>query len=594
MQMNIKLLNMPFGSLLAPSIALTQLKAVLNREFGDRVLVDICYASLDFAEHIGAPELYMYPHTDAGMLTGAGDWFFRQAAFPDAPENSDEYFARFYFDDDEETERIRGFLRDGRAKIDEFLDTVIEKYALLEADIVGFTLLFFQATASIALARRLKELKPDLITVFGGAACDGDMGAEFSKNVDCVDHVFSGPALVSFPEFVGTLLEGGQSTADRVITGPDLDINENIILNYDGFLDACTKIFPDRALEPVLLFETSRGCWWGEKQACAFCGLNGTQMQYRAMTPENGLAQIESLYRYADRCSFFVAVDNIVPANYLKEVFPGLDPPENMIIRYEIKSDLDDESIGTFCAAGVRVAQPGVEALATESLRLMRKGATAFSNVRFLKACSRHPFTIEWNLLVFAPGEPESVREKYLRDIPLLFHLPPPLGAFPVMFVRYSEYFERREEYGLELKPQDYYAFTYPFEEGAIWNLAYHFVDMNADNGWIDSRLGGLNESITTWKTRWLNSDSQEQARLCFLEGDDCVVYDSRSGESVERRLDDIDAKILKFLEKPATVKDVKDKLGIETGFDAAQRLESLTGLGLLFEEDGRFLNLVC
>ena len=33
---------------------------------------------------------------------------------------------------------------------------------------------------------------------------------------------------------------------------------------------------------PVDVVETSRGCWWGERSHCTFCGLNGMGMTYRS------------------------------------------------------------------------------------------------------------------------------------------------------------------------------------------------------------------------------------------------------------------------------------------------------------------------
>ena len=36
----------------------------------------------------------------------------------------------------------------------------------------------------------------------------------------------------------------------------------------------------------TLFLEGSRGCWWGEKHACAFCGLNGRVNVYREKSPE--------------------------------------------------------------------------------------------------------------------------------------------------------------------------------------------------------------------------------------------------------------------------------------------------------------------
>ncbi len=47
----------------------------------------------------------------------------------------------------------------------------------------------------------------------------------------------------------------------------------------------------DRIFVP---YETSRGCWWGQKKHCTFCGLNPLGMNYRAKSPERAVEIIDS------------------------------------------------------------------------------------------------------------------------------------------------------------------------------------------------------------------------------------------------------------------------------------------------------------
>ena len=50
-----------------------------------------------------------------------------------------------------------------------------------------------------------------------------------------------------------------------------------------------------RRVVPTLLFETSRGCWWGAKSHCTFCGLNGETMAFRSKSPRRALDELEQL-----------------------------------------------------------------------------------------------------------------------------------------------------------------------------------------------------------------------------------------------------------------------------------------------------------
>jgi hypothetical protein len=205
----VVLVNMPFASLSLPSLALTQLASVLRARFGARVAVETLYLNLDFARFFGDTRYYSHVVADAGFLTGVGDWFFRQCAFPAAEDNTGAYLRRFYFGDDAETRTLRGILVEKRKAAAAFLDTLIAAHGLAQADVVGFTTMFSQTVASIAMARRLKAMNPGLVTAVGGSACHGVMGHELARQVEPIDYVFSGSGLVSFPAFVQRCMAGG-------------------------------------------------------------------------------------------------------------------------------------------------------------------------------------------------------------------------------------------------------------------------------------------------------------------------------------------------------------------------------------------------
>lgn len=612
---------MPFGSLNMPSLGLTQLESVLKAGFGDSLAVRTLYLNLDFARYLKNIGVYAHSLSGTGFMTGIGDWFFRQSAFPETPDNSEEYLARFYFDDSAESCFVRELVKQKRADLDKVLDDMIAAHGLAESDIVGFTALFSQTVASFAMARRLKKMKPDIITIMGGAACEGVMGHEFARSISQIDYFFSGPALVSLPEFVRNRIEGNVAACDRIdgvfsktnrelwetevrapsrygkkqgvaITGVQLDINANINLDYRPFLDALHSAFPDGSIKPILLFETSRGCSWAERTPCSFCGLNGTQRHYHSLTPVNAVAQIESMFEWSE-CSFLISVDTIVPRNYFREVFPLLNPPPGMKILYEVRPDLDEEDIQVLTRAGITVIQPGIEALSTQTLKLMRKGTTAHGNIRFLKLCSKYPLSLEWNLLIFSPGEEEKTYEKYLHDIALLTHLPPPTGAYPINYVRHSHYHTNAAQFGLDLQPQDFYRLTYPCDAA---NIAYHFVDRNSDANHINSWLDRINDRVSFWRTRWSNSDGKLESRLCLIPRDrNWTVYDSRSGTAVEHEISGLSRDLLEFLDqRPAFKSDIAARFAGIPGFDPEKEIGLLKDIGLLFEENGRFLSLVC
>ena len=607
--MRVNLVNMPFASPAVPSLALAQLEQVVTARLAGSVQSQTVYLNMDFALALGSLEAYHLPHSSTGFMIGLGDWFFRQAAFPDAPDNTAEYLARYAHEDTPANRCLREQLLPHRADVPALIDRLIDAHGLLDADLTGCTALFSQTTASLALLRRIKQRKPAMLTVMGGACCEGSAGQALARYADAVDYVFSGPALVSFPLLLETLLAGNTQATHRIngvftrqnqqdgaeinLVGDELDINTGIQPDYHAFLDRFEDLFGNSGLQPALFFETSRGCPRAGRQVCAFCGLNGLDRHYRTMTPECAARQIHHMLGYYPRARCFIATDNLMPREYITTLFASLTPPEDALIKYEIRPDLKDKEIAMLCRAGVRRVQPGVEALCTESLQRMHKGLTAYGNLMFLKRCARYPFEIEWNLLVFSPGEPESVYQNYLELIPRLAHLPPPAGAFPIMFTRYSRYGNDPDAYGLTLQPQDFYAMTYPFPANAIRQIAFHFVDTAADadhiNGWLD-RLGA---AVDDWRTRWYNSDGRKESRLCLVGSPDApAVYDSRNGEAREIPLTPRRAALLEALELPCRVDSLAQLAG-QSRETLDRDLAFLNAYGMLFEEDGRLLSLV-
>ena len=93
-------------------------------------------------------------------------------------------------------------LLDVRAEVHPFLDDLVEHIASCRPRFVGFTSVFQQQVASLALAKRLKERCPGIFVVFGGANCEGVMGAEVVRQFPFVDAVVSGEGDLVFPELV--------------------------------------------------------------------------------------------------------------------------------------------------------------------------------------------------------------------------------------------------------------------------------------------------------------------------------------------------------------------------------------------------------
>src|SRR5437868_11423773 len=92
----VALINMPFANLGMPSIALTQLKSLLDNRFGAQVSTEVLYLNHDFAQQWGIDFCNYLANAAESHNSGLGDWFFRQVAFPHLPDNTEAYFARYF------------------------------------------------------------------------------------------------------------------------------------------------------------------------------------------------------------------------------------------------------------------------------------------------------------------------------------------------------------------------------------------------------------------------------------------------------------------------------------------------------------------
>lgn len=640
MTFRVALINMPFGAVHAPSLGLTQLKAVLHQDLDSAACAEILYLNHDFAQFFGL-NLYRYLSDDSRTtVTGFTDWIFRQLAFPEAKDTSSEYIARYKPSLSCRCEDGRRRVFDGcsaspspcstiasmvpcclepdvlreillkRDILGQYMDELIERYGLAKYQVVGFTSMFDQTVASIAMARRLKSHNPRIITIMGGASCEPGVGRVIAKRVDVMDFVFAGPALRSFPEFVDCLLGNDsekchrirgvysrgslqqRNASDNPVIGEEHDINLRLPLRYDDFLDSVFTKCP--SVVPELFFETSRGCWWGEKAHCTFCGINGITMAFRSMSPENAIAQFSELFERYPTVQRFVAVDNILDVNYYSTVFPFLKPPEGASIFYETRVINDEDHLRLLAQAGITRIQPGIEALSTAILTLMSKGTTVFKNLLFLKKVFNYGIEVEWNLLTGFPNEPSDVYEQYLRIIPLLVHLPAPVATFPVRFDRHSPYHKNPAEFGLNLRPLDFYSLVYPFPDEEIEQIAYFWADQNFSNSYLFNVARWqrkIEAAVDNWRKRWYQRDGKLKPELT-LAIDRRVVYDTRSGHQVEHPLSPLGKEMLHYLDRPMTSVDLRAAIAV--GKDEIDReLGILNQCGLLFTEGDRMLSLV-
>lgn len=616
---DVQLVLMPYADIARPSIALGTLKACLR---GTGLTCAVEYANMAFAEALGwgMPDV---PYLERLL----GEWTFAPAAFPDAaPVPVEDALRSGWFQTSYmtpggfEDRRFAEALDALRRFTPRFVDGVAERILERRPRIVGASSMFEQHCASLALLRRIKALDPSVVTLLGGANCEAEMGWATLRHFPWLDVVVSGEADALFAPLCRTLIARGPDVAAEDLPygalgrahvradayGPGRAavpravverVDGNPVPDYGDYFAALAHSPLRDRIRPGLLVELSRGCWWGEKHHCTFCGLNGGGMTYRAKSPGRALAELDELGRTYGVPRFMV-VDNILDMSYLRTVLPELarrDAPYELF--FETKANLRREHVELLARAGVIWVQPGIEAFHDDLLRLMDKGTRATTNVQVLKYLREFGIYATWNLLFGFPGEDDAWHADVASWLPLLFHLQPPKCIGHLAFDRFSPYQRSPERWGLDLRPAVSYGAVYPLPAEALADLAYVFVE-NERGGWRAAGPGTreLARQVVIWNALWARPLRPVLAMTA--RGSTIEILDTRPCASARHvTLEGLEAEVHAACEPAIDARELRRRFGAGDGDPGPagaleHALASLRARRLVLELHGRYLAL--
>ena len=524
----------PFAGLDRPSLAAHLLQACA-REAG--FTVHVLYANLLLAANIGEINYEAVCYAPTGALLG--ERFFARAAF-DAPafgRNAGSYEAYFRRLEDKYHGTLKVDLDDLRRLEPlalEWADSLANEISSRAFRVVGATSTFEQTAASVALLTRVKQARPDIITILGGANCEGQMAEGILSLGAEIDYVFSGESELSFPGFLSQVQRGTAPPGPIVRGEPCMDLDALPPIDYSEFYSQFEALLPESAIMESgvlwLPFETSRGCWWGEKHHCTFCGLNAQTMKHREKSPDRVIADLRVLLEKHPTRRVCM-VDNIMPRAYLRTLAPRLaqELPDTHIF-YEQKANLSLDQVVALVEAGISEIQPGIEALSTPLLRLMDKGVSARQNIALLRYARAAGMALNWNLLYAFPGDRIEDYEQTLALLPLLRHLNPPGGLSHLSIDRFSPYFDHAERYRItDPRPMEGYASVLP-ERADIGKLAYHFTaDYPSASRESKELIARLEDEVHAWINSWRSEEDPLPAlALTSLTDSDFMLIDTR------------------------------------------------------------------
>jgi ribosomal peptide maturation radical SAM protein 1 len=602
----VALVNMPFSFSKYPSIQLGTLSALLKSQ---GIPVDCHHLNVRFAYKIGVPLYEMICEKRALF----GEWLFSYLLFRDNPKRAEypRVFKPVFEQVSQQSGQPIGYFEEMATRIaPQFLTWAQTAIDWGQYKIVGFTSTFDQNVASLTMAKLIKDLYPGVTIVFGGANYDGEMGIEYFRAFPFIDHVVVGEGEVAFPALVRHVLSGETDDFPDGVTyrqDGQIRLTPNSTLfsdfsntgppDYDDYYHLLAELGGSaQGLDRILLYEGSRGCWWGEKHHCTFCGLNAQSMKFRAKPAQQVVQEMTHLSHRYDTARFRL-VDNIIDMKYIDQLFGKFAAGHcDLDVFIETKSNLQKNQIRTLAAGGVKCMQPGLESLSLTQLKAMDKGVTPMQNIVCLKWSFYYHISVSWNILLGFPGETSEDYRRQIELIPSLLHLQPPEATGKFWLERFSPYFARPHEYGVRMTgPGLAYGYIYDARQVDLKKIAYDF-EYELENWPVDPHV--YQELVATVEHWQRLHASNDRPFVYYSKALDYVtVYDGRNPTAPTRqRYDGLAGVIIELCnETPKSADQLRTALAghREAGDDAlTATLRDLTAKRVLYEERGKYFTL--
>ncbi|MBE9536613.1 MAG: RiPP maturation radical SAM C-methyltransferase [Proteobacteria bacterium] len=594
----------PFHSINRPSLGVSLLKAAAEKEGFPTELI---YLNLRFAEHIG-PYLHEWI-TDKPMGQLLGEFIFSHLLFERNERAVEQYVKEVLQEDNEIHSLIEHFPDKSLSEIVLHLikkaydcyKNEVEKILTRQPWVLGVTSSFQQNCGAVYLIKLIKDRNPNIITMMGGGNCESEMGEELFSCFNYIDYIGQGEGDKSFVELLrslqyddgkryvpGILTRMAQPLADSSTSLGSETLDDLPYPDFDDYFDQLDAASFKNQIVPGLVMESSRGCWWGEKKKCTFCGLNGEGIAFRSKSPQRILDELNDLVKKYG-IGRVLLVDSILDMNYFKTVIPRLAANPIAELVCETKANLTKEQVKMLAEANIRMIQPGIESLSDHSLQLMQKGTTAVQNIQLIKWSTELGVFVMWNHLCGFPEE-KNESEKIDEICEMIHHLQPPANTAVIHLDRFSPYFEDPEQYGLvPVSVPTPYKHVYPFEYKSLKKLACYY-----QSDFLKAKLKGeifkrLKKTTSNWCKAYPRSHLVAIPRKKSL-----IIIDTRScRQQIWIRLTGIDRSIYEYCDKAQKLSKILDYFKADVAeSDLKLSIQRLIDKRLIMNVSGKYLSL--
>jgi ribosomal peptide maturation radical SAM protein 1 len=595
------LVSMPTLSARFPSFQLALLKPTLERE---GIPVQPLSLFMYFGTHVGWRINETLSDVYSCMV---GEWLWTKAAFGDFA--NDEKYLEIYRDSLEGICHKAGCTIDDLRAIREkaapaFIDFCLDSVDWSRFGLIGFSVVFQQTLASIALARALKERYPDIPIIFGGATFEDDIAEEIMRGCPQVDFVHCGDADESLPETIRRIYRE-QSLAgmpglmwrdgDQIRfagRAPNLrDMNKTPVPDFDEYFYARKEggyAAYDGSQEVLLPIETARGCWWGVKNHCTFCGLNRAGMEFRAKSVDNVVEQLDELSRRYGILDFN-AIDNIIAPEYIDKLFTRLaDANTDIRLHYEVRPSLTRAQLKLMRQGGLFSIQPGVESFSTHILKLMRKHTTGMRNLELIKWSTYYGINNLYNILLRFPGETAQDYRTQCDVISQIHHLQAPWAIAVARADRGSPMYTEPESQSItRLVPSPCYDYLFPKDRFDLNRVSYYF-EHEMGNALADGEYDEIFAAVDNWQARWRERPKPYlRYRKAWAT---ILIEDGRNCSPRVAKYSDARARLYEYCADARSAKEIAAEFEGAAWVDAA--IEEFVEQKFMINLDNRYLSL--
>ena len=612
---SVLLLSMPWTNLNQPNLGLGILKSILNQADID---CKIRHLNLELLQLLKGTTYFVLSNTFAlndFMFSRMLDSHLSHLQMRVLRELASETFASPHIDSCEIGSLelfIERLLEVRNEQIPNWLETVAEDIANADYTLVGFSCMFDQTIASLALAKLIKQKAPEKVIVFGGYAVRSPTAQSIMKAFPFVDGICLGEGEASIVELAhasihsdmmhdvpGLLLR--DQSGDLIETPPDpqWDMDDIPAPDYADFyadIEMMSDVHQVDVEVVSLALENSRGCWWGQKKHCIFCGIKSQDLVYRFKSAERALAQMHQMHKQYGETKFRFA-DYILPNDYYTSLMPLLaDDGAPYQLETEIKANVSPQKFAHLIEAGFVGVQPGIESFSTAVLQQMNKGVHATQNVYLMRRGKEEAVQIQYNIIYGFPNERQEDYKEMARQLPRLVHLDPPITYVPAQITRYAPLHMAPEMFGIPeaVYHSDYdVIFSQKFisQTGFDLNEFCYFFERPFENApHLEKLYGQMEGIISQWRVAYHNQTAQLQWIEDEREG---VIVDSRLSEQSMLHLSPLECSLLKYMEEPIGLSQLKNRfLNICEECDWADAYSRLDKLGLFFIDDHKVVSL--